>query len=55
VGSGPGPTVLVLDDAQWADAASLQALTFALRRLESDRVLTIVGTRGVDTGTEAYP
>jgi DNA-binding CsgD family transcriptional regulator len=48
----PGPTVLVIDDAQWADAASLQALTFALRRLESDAVLTLIGTRAVHDSPE---
>src|SRR5256885_14213502 len=55
VGAGSGPTVLVLDDAQWADAVSLKALTFALRRLESDPVLTIVRTRGLDTRADALP
>ena len=41
--SGTGPTVLVVDDAHLADTASLRALTFALRRLRADRVLTLVG------------
>jgi DNA-binding CsgD family transcriptional regulator len=50
---GSGPGVLVLDDAQWADVASLQALTFALRRLESDAVLTVIGTRGLAESPEA--
>jgi DNA-binding CsgD family transcriptional regulator len=45
ISGGSGPTTLVVDDAQWADVASLQALTFALRRLDSDPVLTIIGTR----------
>ncbi|HET6861219.1 MAG TPA: AAA family ATPase, partial [Streptomyces sp.] len=39
--------VLVVDDAQWADAPSLQALTFALRRLRVDRVLAVVVVRDV--------
>ncbi|TML21110.1 MAG: hypothetical protein E6G35_17930, partial [Actinobacteria bacterium] len=55
LGTGSGPTVLVLDDAQWADAASLHALGFALRRLESDAVLTVIGTRALDAGGEALP
>ena len=42
--SGTGPTVLVVDDAHLADTASLRALTFALRRLRADRVLTLVAT-----------
>ncbi len=39
--------VLVVDDAQWADRPSLQALTFALRRLRVDRVLAVVVARDV--------
>ncbi|TMD93821.1 MAG: helix-turn-helix transcriptional regulator [Chloroflexi bacterium] len=42
--NGP-PVGLVVDDAQWADRPSLQALLFALRRLEADRVLTLISTR----------
>ncbi|MEO3862700.1 AAA family ATPase [Acrocarpospora sp. B8E8] len=40
-----GPVAIVVDDAHWADAASLHALTFALRRLLADRVLVVVVTR----------
>ena len=29
-----GPVLLLIDDAQWADRPSLQALVFALRRLQ---------------------
>ncbi|HEX2186226.1 MAG TPA: AAA family ATPase, partial [Chloroflexota bacterium] len=36
------PLVVVVDDAHWADPPSLQALTFALRRLQADRILTLV-------------
>ena len=38
-------TVLVLDDAQWMDRASTNALQFAVRRLRADRVLCLVGRR----------
>jgi DNA-binding NarL/FixJ family response regulator len=41
---GP-PVGLVIDDAQWADRPSLQALLFALRRLEADRILAVLSTR----------
>ncbi|MEN8653348.1 ATP-binding protein [Streptomyces sp. 21So2-11] len=37
--------VLVVDDDQWADPPSLQALTFALRRLRVDRVVAVVVVR----------
>jgi DNA-binding CsgD family transcriptional regulator len=40
-----GPVLLLIDDAQWADRASLQALVFALRRLQADRVLTLLVSR----------
>lgn len=39
------PTVLVVDDAQWVDAESVDALVYALRRLVSEPVLTIVCAR----------
>ncbi|MGH4031203.1 AAA family ATPase [Actinomycetota bacterium Odt1-20B] len=37
--------VVVVDDAHWADLPSLQALTFALRRLRSRRVLTLLAVQ----------
>ena len=40
-----GPVLVLIDDAQWADRASLQALVFALRRLQADRVLTVMVSR----------
>jgi DNA-binding CsgD family transcriptional regulator len=39
------PVVLVVDDAHWADGPSLAAITFALRRLKADQVLSIVCAR----------
>ena len=43
--TGPAALVMVVDDAHWADVPSLQALTFAVRRLGVSRVLGIVITR----------
>ncbi|NGO14228.1 AAA family ATPase [Streptomyces sp. HC44] len=37
--------VIVFDDAQWADAPSLESVAFALRRLRADRILTVVVVR----------
>ncbi|MFE7927644.1 AAA family ATPase [Streptomyces sp. NPDC057456] len=37
--------VVVIDDVHWADTPSLHALTFVLRRLRFDRVLTLLVTR----------
>jgi DNA-binding CsgD family transcriptional regulator len=40
-----GQIILVLDDAHWADIPSLKALAFALRRLRSRPVLTLLSVR----------
>ncbi|MDQ3932965.1 MAG: AAA family ATPase [Actinomycetota bacterium] len=45
--------VVVVDDAHWADVPSLQALTFAFRRLRFDRVLLLVISR--DEAVERLP
>jgi DNA-binding CsgD family transcriptional regulator len=39
------PTVVVVDDAHWLDRSSLQALTFAARRLLADPVAMLFATR----------
>jgi DNA-binding CsgD family transcriptional regulator len=48
-----GPVALVIDDAHWADWASVQALAFALRRLRAEPVLAVISTR--DTVAERLP
>ncbi|WP_425470989.1 ATP-binding protein [Streptomyces armeniacus] len=40
-----GPLLLVLDDAQWLDRASLDALAFAARRLDAEPVTLLAGVR----------
>ena len=40
-----GPVCVLVDDAQWADRPSLVALLFAMRRLQADRVLTVIAVR----------
>lgn len=40
-----GPVLVVVDDAQWADRPSLQALSFAFRRLHLDPVLVVLAAR----------
>lgn len=42
------PVVLLVDDAQWADAPSLDALGFMARRVLADRIVLIVARRPVD-------
>jgi DNA-binding CsgD family transcriptional regulator len=40
------PLLVVVDDAQWADQSSLDALAFASSRLDAERVVLLVGMRG---------
>jgi DNA-binding CsgD family transcriptional regulator len=40
-----GQILVIFDDAQWGDAPSLQVLAFALRRLRSRPVLTLLSVR----------
>ena len=40
--------IIAVDDAQWADRPSLQALVFALRRVVADNLLTLVTVRDED-------
>ncbi|GAA2348285.1 AAA family ATPase [Streptomyces kunmingensis] len=42
------PVLVVLDDAQWLDRASLDALSFVARRLEGEPVTMLIGARGGD-------
>jgi ATP/maltotriose-dependent transcriptional regulator MalT len=41
-----GPVALVIDDVQWGDRRSVEALSFMLRRLSVDPVLVMVLVRG---------
>jgi hypothetical protein len=41
-----GPVAILVDDLQWADRRSVEALTFMLRRLSVDPVLAVVIFRG---------
>jgi class 3 adenylate cyclase/tetratricopeptide (TPR) repeat protein len=43
--AGRGPLLLCVDDAQWADVASLRWLVFLARRLEGVRAVVLVGWR----------
>jgi DNA-binding CsgD family transcriptional regulator len=44
--SDEGPLLVVTDDAQWLDRVSLDALAFAARRLESERLVLLVAASG---------
>jgi DNA-binding CsgD family transcriptional regulator len=55
------PVLVVVDDAQWVDAASVEALRFASRRLDADRIGFLFAARTefaapfVDAGVEPLP
>ncbi|MEI5101790.1 AAA family ATPase [Streptomyces sp. PmtG] len=42
------PVLVVLDDAQWCDRASLDVLSFVVRRLAGEPVAVLIGVRGDD-------
>ena len=42
------PVLCVIEDAQWLDAASLVAITFAARRLQAERVAMLFAARECD-------
>lgn len=44
--SEQAPVFVTADDAQWLDQASVDALTFATRRLDAERVVLLVSARG---------
>ena len=44
--SDDAPLLVAADDAQWLDRASLDALAFAARRLESEHLVLLAATRG---------
>lgn len=39
------PVIVLIDDMQWLDSSSRQALIFAARRLEADAVAMVIGVR----------
>ena len=41
----PAPLLILLDDIQWFDPTSRDAVVFALRRLDADGVTVVLGTR----------
>jgi DNA-binding CsgD family transcriptional regulator len=46
------PVVWLIDDAQWIDRASMQAITFVGRRLLAERVVVLIATRDVGDENE---
>jgi DNA-binding CsgD family transcriptional regulator len=50
-----GALLLLVDDLHWLDSASLEALTFALRRLDSDAIACVMTTRSGAAGPPGLP
>ena len=53
--AGDRPLVCVVDDAQWLDRASVQALAFAARRLLAEAVLVIFAASEPDADLNGLP
>jgi predicted ATPase len=49
------PVLMLVDDAQWADAASLRYLVFLLRRLDGMPVALLLAMRSGEAGVEEVP
>jgi predicted ATPase len=47
------PVVATIDDAHWADTATLEFLKFAARALVDERLMLVVAYRSEDVGTSA--
>lgn len=47
------PVLCLIDDAQWLDESSADALTFVARRLEADRIVLLFAVRDHETGVFA--
>jgi len=50
-----GPLLLIVDDLQWADGFSQQAVEYLARRLARSRVALVIGVRVPDPGAENAP
>ena len=48
-----GPVVVSVDDAHWADVSSVRWLAYLAARLESERVLVVLGVRTGERGESA--
>jgi DNA-binding CsgD family transcriptional regulator len=46
------PIVWLIDDAQWIDQASMQAIGFLCRRLLAEKIVILIATREVSDGNE---
>jgi len=54
-GGAGAPLVCLIDDAQWLDPSSAQALIFAARRLEAEAVLLVFATRELSPAFRGLP
>jgi AAA ATPase domain len=53
--AGERPLLCLIDDAQWIDQESLQALAFVARRAEADSFALVFSTRALSSGASPNP
>jgi DNA-binding CsgD family transcriptional regulator len=53
--AGDQPLLALVDDAQWLDDSSAQALAFVARRLAAERIVLLFATRGPDDLLDGLP
>jgi predicted ATPase len=47
------PVLCLVDDAQWLDPGSAEALQFATRRIEADRIVMLFAARSAERVSDA--
>ena len=52
--AGRGPVLITVDDGQWLDAASVEALAFVARRVAAEGIVVLIAERSSPGGASLY-